>query len=428
MDDLAQRARDRARRSRFVLIMQWQPPGQSQNEAAGARPWRECGRHAVGRSSWRGADGTGVLIAGGGLAGCLAALATGAAPPGRAAADRRGEATRFGGDGFAAICPTPSSTARRARRWRRSPASAGPASTSPFRASSRKLKASLCAASTPDALHRAMIATLEPEAISARHQGGRGARGRAGAGRRRDDARPRARSTRAARPICRCSICSTRRGSSATDPLRRRRTGLDRPLLVDATVEQTGGFSFIQCLPGRRGSAARRRRAAFPSAPQPDEAAGARLDSYLASRGWRTAEVEAEGASVAAAADRRRFRRLLADRRRAGRQDRAARRLRPAGDRPHRRRRRPQRRCCSPSRRTFGGAALHDLFEGEAKKLWKQRELERGINAALAGTAPDRRRAVYERLYRLDAGAILGFLAGRPGLLDRRRIQQAIKA
>ena len=83
---------------------------------------------------------------------------------------------------------------------------------------------------------------------------------------------------------------------------------------------------------------------------------------------------------------------------------------------------------CSPSRTRFGGAALHDLFEGEAKQLWKQRELERGINAALAGTAPDRRRAVYERLYRLDAGAILGFLAGRPGLLDRRRIQQAIKA
>jgi lycopene beta-cyclase len=76
----------------------------------------------------------------------------------------------------------------------------------------------------------------------------------------------------------------------------------------------------------------------------------------------------------------------------------------------------------------FGGAALHDLFEGEAKRLWKQRELERGINVALAGTAPDRRRAVYDRLYRLDAGAILGFLAGRPGLLDRRRIQQAIKS
>ena len=75
----------------------------------------------------------------------------------------------------------------------------------------------------------------------------------------------------------------------------------------------------------------------------------------------------------------------------------------------------------------LSGPALHDLLESEAKRLWKQRELERGINAALAGTAPDRRRAVHERLYRLDAGAILGFLAGRPGLLDRRRIQQAIK-
>ena len=159
----------------------------------------------------------------------------------------------------------------------------------------------------------------------------------------------------------------------------------------------------------------------------PDEVADARLDSYLALRGWRTAEIEAQGRRsrpMPIGGDFNAFWRIGGARvariglRGGFVQPTSGRTVADAA----------RNAALLAAQENFGGAVLHDLFEGEAKKLWKQRELERGINAALAGTAPDRRRAVYERLYRLDVGAVLGFLAGRPGLLDRRRIQQAIKA
>ena len=77
--------------------------------------------------------------------------------------------------------------------------------------------------------------------------------------------------------------------------------------------------------------------------------------------------------------------------------------------------------------RDFSGAALHDLFEDEAKQLWKKREFLRGLTAALAAARPEQRRDLMERLYRLDPGLIARFHADRLGLLDRMRIQRALR-
>jgi lycopene beta-cyclase len=77
--------------------------------------------------------------------------------------------------------------------------------------------------------------------------------------------------------------------------------------------------------------------------------------------------------------------------------------------------------------RDYSGQLLHDLFEAEAKQLWKKREPLRAVTAAIAATDPERRRDLLERLYRLDPGLLERLFADRLGLLDRRRIQQALK-
>jgi lycopene beta-cyclase len=78
--------------------------------------------------------------------------------------------------------------------------------------------------------------------------------------------------------------------------------------------------------------------------------------------------------------------------------------------------------------RDFSGAALHDLFEAEAKQVWKKRELLRAVAAALAAAKPEEGRALLARLYRLAPATIARFLADRLGLIDRMRVQRALKA
>jgi len=200
---------------------------------------------------------------------------------------------------------------------------------------------------------------------------------------------------------------------------------LDRPLLVDATVEQNLGFSFVQAFPLGE-DRLRIARLLVSERSQPDEAADARLDHYLELRGWRTAEVEAScalarplpiggdfsgfwrfgGARVAKLGLRGGFfhpatGRTLADAARTA--------------------------LLLAEQKDFSGTALHDLFEEQAKQLWKKRELHRSVNAAIAAAPPEARRATAERLYRLDAGTLVRFLGDRLGLLDRHRVQKAVR-
>jgi lycopene beta-cyclase len=199
---------------------------------------------------------------------------------------------------------------------------------------------------------------------------------------------------------------------------------LDRPLLVDATIEQNIGFSFIQAFP-LGPDRLRIAKLLVSERAQPDEAAEARLDHYLAMRGWSQAEVvdhcalarplpiggdfaafwRIGGARVAKLGLRGGFfnpatGRTLADAARNG--------------------------ALLAGQKDFGGPALHDLFEEEARQAWKRREPQRAVNAAIAGAPPDARRMLAERLYRLDPGTILRLRSDRLGLLDRRRIQKAL--
>lgn len=200
---------------------------------------------------------------------------------------------------------------------------------------------------------------------------------------------------------------------------------LDRPVLVDATIEQNLGFAFIQAFPLGE-DRLRIAKLLVSERSQPDEAADARLDHYLGLRGWHTAEVEERcglARPLPIGGDFSAFWRIGGARvaklgLRGGFFDPATGRTLADGARAA---------MLLAAQKDFAGTALHDVFEEQAKQLWRKRELQRSVNAAIAATPPDARRAAAERLYRLDAGTILRFRSDRLRMLDRHRIQKALR-
>ena len=77
--------------------------------------------------------------------------------------------------------------------------------------------------------------------------------------------------------------------------------------------------------------------------------------------------------------------------------------------------------------RDYSGEALHDLFAAEARALWKRREPLRAVTAAFAAAPAEERRALAESLCRLDPAVISRLRADRLGMLDRLRVQKALK-
>ena len=201
--------------------------------------------------------------------------------------------------------------------------------------------------------------------------------------------------------------------------------GVDRPVLIDATIDQGPGLRFFECVP----LSEQRLRIAdvcLSERAMPDEQAGSRLAAYVRARGWSRPRVGGEQAlarPLPMGGDFAAFWRLGGAR---------AAKLglrggfihpvtgRTVGD--------AARMALLLSRqRDFSGGALHDLFEAEARQLWKKRELPRALVAAIAQAPPERRRGLLERLYRLDSALLQRLQADRLGLLDRGRIQKALR-
>jgi lycopene beta-cyclase len=201
---------------------------------------------------------------------------------------------------------------------------------------------------------------------------------------------------------------------------------VDRPVLIDATVAQGDALRFMQCLP-----LAEDRLivadVAISARALPDAEAGARLDAYVAARGWTPKGEGGEqvqvrplptggdfaafwrqsGARVAKLGVRGGFVHPVTGR--------------TLGDAV-------ATALLLSRQRDFSGAALHDLFEAEAKQIWKKRELLRAVAAALAAAGPEEGRALLGRLYGLAPATIAHFLADRLGLVERMRVQRALKA
>jgi lycopene beta-cyclase len=76
----------------------------------------------------------------------------------------------------------------------------------------------------------------------------------------------------------------------------------------------------------------------------------------------------------------------------------------------------------------ISGAALHDLFEAEAREHWKKGQPLREVNVALRRAAPAERRALMQRLYSFEPDFLAHFHAGRLDLVERLRLRRLIRA
>lgn len=200
---------------------------------------------------------------------------------------------------------------------------------------------------------------------------------------------------------------------------------VDRPVLIDANVAQDGGLRFMQCIP----LSAERLAVGDVTVSeriQPDPEAGTRLDAYVAARGWKGGAAGGEhvqvrplpyggdfaafwrlgGARVAKLGLRGGFVHPVTGR--------------TLGDAV-------LNAMLLTRQRDFSASALHDLFEAQAKQAWKKRELLRGVTAAFARAKPEDRRDLLAALYGLSPGTVAGLNADDLGWFDRMRVQRTIK-
>jgi len=192
---------------------------------------------------------------------------------------------------------------------------------------------------------------------------------------------------------------------------------VDLPVAADAAVAQGEGCRFFACLP-LSADRLRVEEIHHSSVRTLDEAAaGARIEDYLALRGWEGGALEAKESAVcplALGGDFPAYWRIGGAR---------VAKLGARGGFPH-----PATGCpLAEAARSallltrqadFRGEALHDLFEGRAVALWKKREIYRGFSRLLLKGGA----CALDELFRLEPETIAAFHAERLGLVDKRRI------
>jgi lycopene beta-cyclase len=197
--------------------------------------------------------------------------------------------------------------------------------------------------------------------------------------------------------------------------------GLLRPIVMDATVDQADGYRFVYCLPF---SDTRMlvEDTYYSLSPALDPAdLGERIEAYVAAQGWVPAAVEREesgvlpvamGGSIAAIWNAQPGVPKLG--------------LRGGFFHPMTGYSLPdavRTALLVAGQRDLDSASLHDMLWREAARLWKERGFYRLLGRMLFRAAnPPERYKVLEHFYRLDAALIARFYAGRSGLADKIRI------
>lgn len=197
---------------------------------------------------------------------------------------------------------------------------------------------------------------------------------------------------------------------------------VDRPVVMDATVDQIDGYRFVYCLPfdDHRMLV---EDTYYSDAPALDAAVvGARIEAYVAKRGWGAGIVEREESGVLPVAIGGDFDAFL----RIGGARVAKLGLRGGLFHPTTGYSLPdavRTAVLLTRQQDFKGAAIHDLFSEHARNLWKKRAFYRTLDTMLFRAAePDERYKVLERFYRLNTSLIERFYAGKSTALDKMRV------
>ena len=196
--------------------------------------------------------------------------------------------------------------------------------------------------------------------------------------------------------------------------------GLERPIIMDATVDQSDGYRFVYCLPftDRTMLVEDTYYSLSPALDVPE--IGARIDTYVTAEGWPASRVEREETGVLPVAMGGDIAALW--------QGAEAARIGLRGGFFH-----PTTGYSLPDAvRTamllarqpdLSGTALHALFRAEAERVWKARGFYRLLDKMLFhAAAPAERYKVLQHFYRLDPQVVARFYAGRSTLADKARI------
>jgi lycopene beta-cyclase len=193
---------------------------------------------------------------------------------------------------------------------------------------------------------------------------------------------------------------------------------VDLPVLADMTLE-SGGCGHFTCVPLDERTL-RVERVDYSRSP--DAAEGAeRIEDYVRRRGWHDGEprkAESSSRPIPLGGDFAAFWRIGGAR---------VAKLGARGGFSH-----PFTGSALPDairtglmlarQNDLAGAALHDLFEAEASSLWKRREFHQTVNRLILDKGGDALAALYD----LDAALLERFFAEEVGLFDRRKILAAL--
>lgn len=198
--------------------------------------------------------------------------------------------------------------------------------------------------------------------------------------------------------------------------------GLEHPVVMDATVEQIDGYRFVYLLPFGEN------RIFVEDTYYSDQrrldrtAVSKRIDAYVQARGWSVAEVTREEAGSLPVVIGGDFEAYW----RSGGNKVAKGGVRAGLFHPTTGYSLPDavRAAIAVTRADdISGAALHDLLYGRALAAWRGRRFYRMLDAMLFRAAePKERWRIMQRFYSLDAKLIGRFYAARSTLADKARI------
>ena len=195
---------------------------------------------------------------------------------------------------------------------------------------------------------------------------------------------------------------------------------LERPIVMDATVEQIDGYRFVYSLPFDDTNLLVEDTYYSTDSELDVGRVGARLDTYAQSRGWKVAQVDREEKGVLPVALGGDFGRFWPEGEPA--------RLGVMGGFFH-----PTTGYSLPDavrtafflagQRNHDGTALARFLRDESLRLWRERRFYRLLNKMLFRAAEPRQRyRILEHFYRLDEELIGRFYAGRSTPWDKIRI------